>query len=204
MTVSNYPCVLCSMRLLLLLSTIFLPSSSRFLIETLHHKELSKENGANNYPGNVETVVEEEGVDYADDANNEDNEEKDQRGNEPDKYEQVEEAVADYTDNEDKEEKDQIDDEPDKDDQMEKDGADFDQDVVSTTKFPDKMSSQISQRNKSGPNGNDYMGGPPTGSQRNILNSEEIDEYMKKQQTDQTVKSPQSRSLKFRSIFFIL
>ena len=71
----------------------------------------------------------------------------------------MEEAGADYTDNEDKEEKDQIDDEPDKDDQMEKDGADFDQDGVSTTKFPDKMSSQISQRNKSGSNGNDYMGG---------------------------------------------
>ena len=62
------------------------------------------------------------------------------------------------------------------------------------------MLSQIAQGNKTGPNGNDYMGGPPTGSQQNILNSEKIEEYMKKQQTDQTVKSPQSRSLRFRSI----
>ena len=137
MTVSNYPCVLCRMRLLLLLSTIFLPSSSRFLIETLHHNEFSQESGANNYPGNVETVVEEEGADYAE---NEDDEETDQRGNEPDKDEQVEEAGADYTEDENDEEKDQIGNEPDKDEQVEKVGADLDQDVVSTAKFPDKMS----------------------------------------------------------------
>ena len=100
---------------LLLLTTILLSQSAvqmRFLIQTLHHKELSGENRAEESSENVETVVEEKGFDYSDD---EDDEEEDQRNNEPDKDETVKEAGADYTDDDDEEEKDHTDNEPDKD-----------------------------------------------------------------------------------------
>ena len=114
MPVSNYPPVLCRMRLLLL-TTIFLSQSAiqmRFIIETLHHKDLSGENGTEESSENAETVVEEEGVDYADD---EYDEEEDQRNNDPGNDKTVEEAGADYTDNDEDEEKDQKGNEPDKD-----------------------------------------------------------------------------------------
>ena len=114
MPVSNYPPVLCRMRLLLL-TTILLSQSviqMRFIIETLHHKDLSEENGAKESSENAETVVEEEGVDYADD---EYDEEEDQRNNDPGNDKTVEEAGADYTDNDEDEEKDQKGNEPDKD-----------------------------------------------------------------------------------------
>ena len=85
--------------------------------------ELSGENRAEESSENVETVVEEKGVDYSDD---EDDEEEDQRNNELVKDETMEEAGADYTDDDKEEGKDNNDNEPDK-------------DVVSITKIPGRI-----------------------------------------------------------------